>query len=84
MAKKIKPGCIHCANAVCDECGPLNPTPRLLSKLGSIIVHADELASPDGHEFDAVALKQLLRDEDVRKWLYGMRELALLPEKRSG
>ena len=63
---------------------PLTPDPRLLCKLGSIIVHAEELLSPDGHQFDKIALEQLMRDSTVKQWLADMRKMALLPEKRNG
>jgi hypothetical protein len=61
---------------------PLEPSSRLLCKLGSIIVHAEELASPDGHLFDKVALEQLLADPEVIAWREAMTSLALLPQKR--
>ncbi len=60
----------------------LNPSIRLLCKLGSIIVHAEEAMSPDGHQFDAIALKGLLSDPEVTEWLDGMRTAAFLPVKR--
>ena len=62
---------------------PLNPSPALLCKLGSVIVHADELLSPFGHNFDREALKALLSDSDVSDWLNAMGELALIPLKRN-
>ena len=61
----------------------LNPSAPLLCKLGSIIVHADELLSPDGHAFDREALKALLDDPAVNEWLAGMGELAMIPLKRN-
>lgn len=61
----------------------LNPSPALLCKLGSIIVHTDELLSPFGHEFDREALKALMADADVQAWLRGMGEMALVPVKRN-
>lgn len=61
----------------------LNPGAALLCKLGSIIVHADELLSPHGHEFDREALKALVADKDVQAWLAGMGELAMIPLKRN-
>lgn len=60
----------------------LHPSPKVLVKLGSIAVHADEALSPDGHKFDLVALRQLLKDEEVVEWLKGMDGLALIPKKR--
>lgn len=61
----------------------LNPSAALLCKLGSIIAHADELLSPHGHDFDRIALDNLLRDPDVKGWLHEMRAMALIPEKRN-
>lgn len=61
---------------------PLTPTPSLLSKLGSIAVHADELMSPDGHSFDRVALTTVLHDAEVTEWLTAMGALAMVPLKR--
>lgn len=60
----------------------LKPSPAVLSKLGSIIVHAEEGMGNDGHHFDIIALRQLLADSDVSAWLKDMRRLALLPETR--
>ena len=62
----------------------MNPDPVVLCKLGSLIVHADEFMSSDGHEFDKIAFEQLMRDPQVIKWLAGMRKAALIPEKRNG
>lgn len=53
-----------------------------LIKLGSIAVHADEMLSTDGHEFDRVALGQLLRDPEVLEWLKAMDKAAMIPKKR--
>lgn len=61
----------------------MNPTPALLCKLGSIIVHAQELLSPHGHRFDRIALDDLLKDAEVQAWLRGMSRAALLPEPRN-
>ena len=60
----------------------LNPALTLLVKLGSIAVHAGELLSPDGHEFDRVALDQLLRDPEVLAWLEAMDAAAMVPKTR--
>lgn len=62
---------------------PLDPTPSTLCKLGSIVVHALELASPNGHAFDKVALDALLKDPEVVEWMQGMTELAMLPVRRT-
>ncbi len=61
----------------------LKPRVALLAKLGSIAVHADEMLPPDGHAFDRVALGSLLTDAEVTAWLTEMRELSLVPRKRS-
>lgn len=61
---------------------PLTPTPSLLSKLGSIVVHADEMMSCDGHAFDRVALTSALHDPEVTEWLASMGKLAMVPVKR--
>ena len=61
---------------------PLKPTPSLLSKLGSILVHAEELTSSKGHAFDHYALKSLTDDAEVKDWLAQMKAAALLPQKR--
>lgn len=61
----------------------LSPSASLLCKLASIAVHAEELLSPGGHDFDRVALSALLADAELRRWFVEMRALALIPEKRS-
>lgn len=61
---------------------PLQPTPTLLIKLGSIAVHAEEFLSPDGHEYDKLALDQLLKDPEVTQWRQLMDTQAFLPKKR--
>lgn len=62
---------------------PLEPSPALLCKLGSIAVHCEELLSPHGHEFDRAALGTLFADHEVRTWLFQMDALAMLPVKRN-
>ncbi len=59
----------------------LSPDAALLCKLGSIIVHAEEMMQPDGHDFDRVAMETLLADRDIRNWIDGMG--AMLPLKRN-
>lgn len=61
----------------------LAPSPSLLCKLGSIAVHAQELTGPGGHEFDLAALQQLYADAEVKTWLKGMGDMAMLPVKRT-
>lgn len=60
----------------------LKPTPQLLIKLGSIIVHQQELNSSDGHYMDKSALDSLLGDPEVIEWMKGMDKMAFLPVKR--
>lgn len=62
---------------------PLKPSASLLCKLGSVIVHADELASPNGHDFDRIALATLMQDAEVKAWLSSMQAMALVPLKRN-
>lgn len=65
-----------------DAAGPLRPAATLLCKLGSAIVHFEELHSPDGHAFDQRALDSLMADAEVCEWIAAMQGLALLPVKR--
>lgn len=58
------------------------PSMTLLIKLGSIVVHTEEMLSPKGHEFDKIALKSLLDDLEVVAWLKEMDKQAFLPKKR--
>ena len=60
----------------------LKPSVPLLVKLGSIVVHSDELLSPSGHDFDRIALKALMDDPEVKDWLQAMGKAAMLPVKR--
>jgi len=61
----------------------LTPTLTLMCKLGSIVVHTNELLSPDGHAYDRTALTLLLEDAEVRAWLRLMDKAALLPKYRA-
>jgi hypothetical protein len=61
---------------------PLAPSPALLCKLASVAVHADELMSPDGHQFDKAALETVLRDAEVIEWLAAMTKAGMAPVKR--
>ena len=61
----------------------MNPSPALLIKLGSIIVHFDEATEPGGHEFDMNTARQLLADPEVAEWMKEMTGMAFLPLKRS-
>lgn len=61
---------------------PLSPSPQLLIKLGSIIVHYQEWTSNKGHELDKSTIDALMDNEDVKEWFQEMNKLALLPLKR--
>jgi hypothetical protein len=60
----------------------MKPSPSLLCKLGSIAVHAEEMLSPSGHDFDRIALKSVLDDAEVKQWISEMDSMAMLPKKR--
>lgn len=60
----------------------LRPEPNVLVKLGSLMVHADEITSPDAHEADAAAIRSLLSDPDIVAWREQMDALAFLPIMR--
>lgn len=61
---------------------PLQPTTTLLVKLGSLIVHYEEMNSPGGHGFDKAAIDNLRADPEVAEWFAAMDKLAMLPKKR--
>lgn len=61
---------------------PLKPSPTLLIKLGSMVVHYEEMLSRKGHEFDKHALDTLVNDEEVKAWFSAMNKMAFLPVKR--
>ena len=61
---------------------PLKPSVSLLSKIGSILVHVEELTSPSGHIFDHEAFKSAMRDPEVVEWMTTMDKMAFLPKKR--
>lgn len=60
----------------------LKPSPALLAKLGSALVHAQEYLSDDGHDFDRVALHSALADSEVKDWLTQMDKAAMIPKRR--
>lgn len=62
---------------------PLHPTPALLCKLASVTVHADELLSQNGHDFDRHALDAVLNDPDVKEWIATMTKMGMAPVKRN-
>lgn len=55
----------------------------LAAKLASIVVHADEWSSPDGHPFDATAMRSLIADREVIDWVNKISEAGLAPVKRT-
>jgi hypothetical protein len=59
---------------------PLKPSLTLLSKLGSLTVHFEEMLSLQGHPFDTIAAEQLLRDPEIIQWVRAMGPY--LPVKR--
>lgn len=59
----------------------LEPSARLLVKLGSLIVHYQEIRS-DPHEFDVAAIATLESDPDVVEWIAQMTKEGFLPVKR--
>lgn len=61
----------------------LKPPVSLLCKLASIVVHADEANSADGHQLDVAALNSALHDPEVADWIAGMTAAALAPSKRT-
>ena len=61
---------------------PLKPAPALLIKIGSMVVHLEEMLSSKGHEFDKHALDTLTNDPEVREWFAAMTKMAFLPVKR--
>lgn len=83
MARKKQPKYPEAVLAKIATGDPLKPSAGLLCKLGSAIVHADEFLSPDGHEFDSTAFRQVLADPEVQDWIRQMTKLAFLPRKRN-
>lgn len=62
---------------------PFDLHTSLVAKLGSILVHIEEYLSPTGHAFDRHVLDSLMKDEEVQEWMEQLREMAMLPRKRS-
>lgn len=60
----------------------LNPSLALLCKIGSIIVHVEELHNGNGHAYDKAALDQLLADPEFVEWRQAMSSGGFLPVKR--
>lgn len=61
---------------------PLKPQVTLLVKLGSLVVHVEEMLSAKGHHIDKTAIEGLLNDSEVKAWLKQMDKGAFLPVKR--
>lgn len=61
---------------------PFRPTVTLMIKLGSMVVHYEEMLSRKGHEFDKHALDTLTSDPEVVEWFGAMNKSAYLPVKR--
>lgn len=61
---------------------PLKPSPALLIAIGSLVVHYEELTSPNGHPADKIAIDSLRNQPEVKKWFDEMTRMAFLPVKR--
>jgi hypothetical protein len=65
----------------------LKPSPGLLCKIVSVLVHADEMResrnNPDAHEIDRIALEGALDDPEVKAWVETMTKMSMAPLKRS-
>ena len=61
----------------------LHPEPSLLITLGSMIIHAEEFMSANGHPWDKQTFDTQLATPEVQAWIKQMNELALLPLKRN-
>ena len=59
---------------------PLTPDLSTLCKLGSIVVHVEEMLSSKGHRFDRIVLQAILDDPDVQQWVKAMG--VYMPVKR--
>ena len=54
----------------------------LQAKIGSVLIHFEEASSRAGRLIDEETIRVLMQDAEVRRWMDGLRELALLPVKR--
>jgi hypothetical protein len=61
----------------------LKPSPGLLCKLVSVIVHADEMTEPGAHAVDEIAFRKALEDPEVSEWIEAMTKAGFAPIKRS-
>lgn len=89
--RKSKPAArARCAPAPCSvrASDPLKPSVGVLIKLGSAIIHIEEMQSyrfdPREHAytFDLAALSQTLDDPEVKEWLTQMSKMGFMPVKR--
>lgn len=60
----------------------LAPSASVLIKLGSALVHAQELLSPQGHAVDKAAFDSAINDPEVQGWIEQMDRMAFLPVRR--
>lgn len=58
------------------------PSVSLLTKLGTIIVHLEEMLNHTGHPYDLVTLTSLYADPEIQEWRKAMEKQSLLPLKR--
>ena len=65
----------------------LKPSPGLLCKIVSVLVHADEMResvnNPAAHEVDRIALNSAIDDPEVKEWVEAMTKMSMAPLKRS-
>lgn len=54
---------------------------RTAVKLASLVVHCEEMLSPGGHPFDREAIRGIVEDEEIRRWLKSF-DPVLLPVLR--
>ena len=66
-----------------EEKDPLQPSPQLLIKLGSLLVHYQEFNAPGGHHLDKAAIDSIESEGEVKEWMESMDSMAFLPKKRS-
>lgn len=59
-----------------------NLSPSLLINLVSIAVHAEEMLSPHGHDFDKHAIQTNLDNPEVKAWVAQMTKSGFAPVKR--
>ena len=61
---------------------PTKPSMTVLVKIGSAMVHADEMLSPTGDDYDKIALQSLINDPEVQSWIAAITKLGFVPLKR--